>query len=252
MDEKLVQIGRVRKRDLHEAVVSWNAERRRSILPPQLPLDRLSKDLNERVTVAKDSPIPDCTTCGVCCEFAVLVPVSFEESKQIARTIDVLLDDVEEEIVIDRILPRNSDGRCENLMGRLGESIGCSIYEKRPSPCRDFEAGSDRCHEFRRMYGIEKQLSDEEFKAALAKLEEPGKKRVIEDVSIVSSGKVERMSFSAKESVSVQTTAELLTIVAFLNDDTQHELHSFEYGKEVWLESDLLGLTLDEAKKRIE
>jgi Fe-S-cluster containining protein len=30
--------------------------------------------------------------------------------------------------------------RCVALTGVVGEKTGCEIYEKRPSPCRDFKA----------------------------------------------------------------------------------------------------------------
>jgi Fe-S-cluster containining protein len=39
----------------------------------------------------------------------------------------------------------HSPPRCEALSGRLGERIACGIYEWRPSPCREFEEGSDAC-----------------------------------------------------------------------------------------------------------
>ena len=45
--------------------------------------------------------------------------------------------------------------RCVALEGRIGESVGCSIYTLRPSPCRDFEASFEfgqhkpRCDEAR-------------------------------------------------------------------------------------------------------
>jgi len=30
--------------------------------------------------------------------------------------------------------------RCVALQGDLGQKVSCSIYEDRPTPCRDFEA----------------------------------------------------------------------------------------------------------------
>jgi Fe-S-cluster containining protein len=36
----------------------------------------------------------------------------------------------------------------------LGEKIGCGIYEWRPSPCREFEEGSDACASARRRHGM--------------------------------------------------------------------------------------------------
>jgi uncharacterized protein len=35
--------------------------------------------------------------------------------------------------------------RCAALSGKVGEHVGCGIYEWRPSPCREFTEGSDAC-----------------------------------------------------------------------------------------------------------
>jgi uncharacterized protein len=35
--------------------------------------------------------------------------------------------------------------RCAALSGKVGEQVGCGIYEWRPSPCREFSEGSDAC-----------------------------------------------------------------------------------------------------------
>jgi Fe-S-cluster containining protein len=39
-------------------------------------------------------------------------------------------------------------------MGTLGEKVACGIYEWRPSPCREFEAGSVPCLQARRRLGL--------------------------------------------------------------------------------------------------
>ena len=44
--------------------------------------------------------------------------------------------------------------RCAALTGKLGESVGCGIYEWRPSPCREFEEGSDACGRARFKHGL--------------------------------------------------------------------------------------------------
>ncbi|MFM2112093.1 MAG: hypothetical protein RLZZ271_753 [Pseudomonadota bacterium] len=44
--------------------------------------------------------------------------------------------------------------RCAALTGKLGEKIGCGIYEWRPSPCREFEEGSDACNRARAKHGM--------------------------------------------------------------------------------------------------
>ncbi len=246
----LVQIERIRKSELHSRVLELNERKRAFYLDPQLPLDRLSLKLEARKATANDVPVPDCVTCGVCCSFALIVPVSHEDTSRLTRYCDILLDDTEDEIVIDRVLPRSEDGRCVHLMGELGRSIGCEIYLDRPRVCREFDAGSDRCHEYRRMFAIEPQLTQDEVSEALKRLDAVPIE-VIEDASIVSTGKVKHSSFNVADGTVEYTEAEQLTIVAFLSDEKPHELHTFEYGKEYWFESDLIGMTLEEAASKI-
>ena len=44
--------------------------------------------------------------------------------------------------------------RCAALTGKVGEKVACGIYEWRPSPCREFESGSDACHRARARHGL--------------------------------------------------------------------------------------------------
>ena len=246
-----VQIERIRKRELHSRVLELNERKRAYYLDPQLPLDRLSLKLEARTATKASVPVPDCITCGVCCSFALIVPVSHEDTSRLNRYCDILLDDAEDEIIVDRVLPRSNDGRCVHLTGELGKSIGCEIYLDRPRVCHEFDAGSDRCHEYRRMFAIEPQLPQDELRGALARVGVVQPIDVIEDVAIVSTGKVKRSSYNVADGTIEYIEADQLTIVAFLGDDTPHELHTFEYGREKWFESDLLGLSMEQAKEKI-
>lgn len=44
--------------------------------------------------------------------------------------------------------------RCAALVGKVGEKVGCGIYEWRPSPCREFAAGSHACDRARHKIGL--------------------------------------------------------------------------------------------------
>lgn len=248
---KLVQIERIRKSEFNDRVVKLTAERKSGHREPQLPLDRLSKFRKDRASVDKETPVPECTTCGICCFLPLIVPVTKAESERLTSYCDILLDGADEDIVVDRVLARSDDGRCRNLKGTLGENIGCSVYEDRPQVCRDFEAGSDRCHEYRRMFDLENQLTEAQVETASKLLQQQVRPELIEDVSIVSSGKVELSSYNVADGTVEYTKAEQLSIVAFLSDDEPHELHTFESGRENWFESDLVGLSLDEARQLI-
>lgn len=48
----------------------------------------------------------------------------------------------------------HSPARCAALTGRIAERVACGIYEWRPSPCREFEAGSPACSMARRGQGL--------------------------------------------------------------------------------------------------
>ncbi|ACY34392.1 Fe-S oxidoreductase [Comamonas thiooxydans] len=44
--------------------------------------------------------------------------------------------------------------RCAALVGKVGEKAYCGIYEWRPSPCREFAAGSDACNRVRQRHQL--------------------------------------------------------------------------------------------------
>ncbi len=47
-----------------------------------------------------------------------------------------------------------SPPRCEALSGDIGQRVACSIYDARPSPCRELEAGCDACARARARHGL--------------------------------------------------------------------------------------------------
>lgn len=49
----------------------------------------------------------------------------------------------------DHALPR-----CAALTGVVGKQVACGIYEWRPSPCREFAAGSEACERARLRRGL--------------------------------------------------------------------------------------------------
>ena len=44
--------------------------------------------------------------------------------------------------------------RCAALEGKIGEKVGCAIYDERPNVCRAFEVGNTLCRSFRKERGI--------------------------------------------------------------------------------------------------
>lgn len=94
-----------------------------------------------------------CTTCGACCasfrvDFSVM-----ETQAQGGSVPDGLAVDVTTHTARLRGTD-HSPPRCAALTGRVGKRVACGIYEWRPSPCREFEAGSDACERARARQGL--------------------------------------------------------------------------------------------------
>jgi uncharacterized protein len=245
---ELVQITRFKKTEFYTKLFDLEKLRNTRIRPSQLPVRELSKTIAGSIVTDSSTPVPDCLTCGACCAFALLVSVTPAESGALPAYWDVTLD--AGDTTINRALPRNLEtGYCTFLQGNVGENIYCDIYPDRPHLCRDFEAGSDRCHADRRMYGIEPPLTDAEVAEAMSKLEQVRPP--------------EKISYASIENASLRTTFDregnllaavgILKIVAYIDKDTEtkHELHQFDPSKETWFENEFLGLSLDEAKELI-
>lgn len=94
-----------------------------------------------------------CLTCGACCA-SFRVDFSVYEMQEMGGCVpDGLAQPLND--TLSRM--RGTDHarpRCAALTGTIGERAACGIYEWRPSPCREFEAGSDACQRARQRYGL--------------------------------------------------------------------------------------------------
>ncbi len=102
----------------------------------------------------RPSPVLDpCLTCGACCASFRVDFAADEMQAHGGRVPDGLADRLTDALCrlrgTDHARPR-----CAALGGRVGERVACGIYEWRPSPCREFEAGSDACAMARRRHGL--------------------------------------------------------------------------------------------------
>jgi Fe-S-cluster containining protein len=94
-----------------------------------------------------------CTTCGACCaSFRVDFSV-FETQSEGGSVPDGLWVPVTDGISRMRGTDHGRP-RCAALYGPVGQKATCGIYEWRPSPCREFEEGSDACASARRRHGL--------------------------------------------------------------------------------------------------
>ena len=248
-----VQITRMTIGDLNQALARADGAKRSQRFPSQLDLANLTKYVSESVTVEPGEAPPNCVTCGACCEVYSIVPITMAESERVGQYMEVTADQ-EPDVVIDRLVKRDLEtGRCSHLQGPIGRDIGCDIYQDRPNVCRVFEAGSDKCHEIRRMYGLEPQLSEEKISLfkSLVKPRPPdlitNSASSLASVSISMKRSVEEPgTFVSKRSVTMKIIVELGG-----DDDNCIRLHEYDPDAETWLQSEFLGMTLDDAKEMI-
>lgn len=107
----------------------------------------------------EDAPNP-CVSCGACC---ATYRVSFPRSEIDESPSGVVPTALTERIDDRGVFMRGTGAgnpRCAALQGTIGVRVSCSIYERRPSPCRAFarEAafghGDANCGDARRLHGL--------------------------------------------------------------------------------------------------
>lgn len=95
----------------------------------------------------------ECTRCGACCaSFRVDFSV-YEMEDQGGTVPDGLALPLTDSLCRLRGTD-HSPPRCAALSGTIGQKVGCGIYEWRPSPCHELEAGSDACARARARHGL--------------------------------------------------------------------------------------------------
>ena len=94
-----------------------------------------------------------CLSCGACCAYFRVDFATQERSDHGGAVPAGLALDVIEGISRMRGTDHR-EPRCGALVGRVGEAAHCGIYEWRPSPCREFAAGSDACERARMRRGL--------------------------------------------------------------------------------------------------
>ncbi|MBU0601531.1 MAG: YkgJ family cysteine cluster protein [Gammaproteobacteria bacterium] len=96
----------------------------------------------------------DCKECGACC---ASFRVDFHPSCGEVRG-GLVPEGFYEELTPSLARMRGTDDarpRCRALNGRIGQAVSCRIYEERPDPCREFEAGSPACLRARRRHALD-------------------------------------------------------------------------------------------------
>ena len=98
----------------------------------------------------------DCRTCGACCAPEVRLPfyVGLRDADLRRLTPAWRGRSVGRGSLLTRLDPV---GRCVcvALRGTLGRRVSCTIYPRRPGPCRRLTEGSRACRKARRQAGLE-------------------------------------------------------------------------------------------------
>ena len=102
-----------------------------------------------------------CKSCGVCC---ATFRISFYWGETTAAEGGYVPVELTEQMNLYRSCMKGSSQskpRCIALAGTLGESVTCTAYENRPSPCREYEVFdaqgelNPRCNQARAKHGFE-------------------------------------------------------------------------------------------------
>ena len=105
------------------------------------------------MSAAADASADPCLTCGACCA-SFRVDFAVEELEGRGGSVP---EGLAVELNHFSCRMRGTDHaspRCAALVGTVGVQAHCGIYEWRPSPCREFEEGSDACEQARRRHGL--------------------------------------------------------------------------------------------------
>lgn len=103
-----------------------------------------------------------CIKCGACCAY---FRVAFywreaEPSENPKAVPKESTEDYSPFLLCMKGTNQKHHARCIELKGKVGEKVHCSIYERRPSPCRAFEASyesgswNQRCDYARSKYNL--------------------------------------------------------------------------------------------------
>ena len=239
-DTQFVQIekrGRFTENEFWEMIIALDARKWQNLLPPQISLEDLPTKRARNFVTPADAPVPDCLTCGACCTFLFAVGVKATDNAPPENVWN--LTDESGEIIIDAYLKRDAETLfCKALEIKADGKMPCGIYEQRPQTCRSFEAGSDKCHALRRIYGYEPFLSLQEMSDARQILKAKESKPISPD--------------TIREVKIVKTETGDCEIVALMQNGLRQTIHTFDPNRESWRQFQFSGSTLAEARQTIE
>ncbi|MCY7376336.1 MAG: YkgJ family cysteine cluster protein [Pyrinomonadaceae bacterium] len=240
-DAEFVQIERRRnftEDEFWQMIIALDARKWTNLLPPQLPLEDLPTKRTKSFVTPPDAPIPDCLTCGACCTFLFVVGVTATDDAPPENIWNVT--DESGETIIDSYLQRDAETLfCTALETTADGKTPCGIYERRPQTCRKFEAGSDKCHALRRIYGFEPFLTVDEMLAAQQILKMKESNAISPDT--IRDAKIVR-----------QAETENFEIVAEMQNGVKKTIHAFDPQRESWRQFQFSGATFADVRRMFE
>ncbi len=239
-DGQFVQIerrGKFTESEFWEMVVALDARKWVNLLPPQLAIEDLPTKRAKNFITPVDAPVPDCLTCGACCTYLFVIGVNPNDAVPPEMIWNVT--DESGAVVIDSYLKRDAETLfCSALKPTADGEMPCGIYENRPPTCRKFEAGSDKCHALRRIYGYEPFLTIQEMTAALQVLKTKESERISPE--------------TIRDAKIVRTEKGDCEIVAEMQNGAKQTIHNFDANRESWRQFQFTGSTFTDARRLIE
>ncbi len=92
-----------------------------------------------------------CLDCGACC---ATYRVSFYWAEAEALGLPEALTEQVNAFYSCMAGTSRPAPRCLALQGAVGEQVACAVYAQRPSPCRELQAGDDKCNKARTRHGL--------------------------------------------------------------------------------------------------
>jgi len=92
-----------------------------------------------------------CLDCGACC---ASYRVSFYWAEADANGIADSMIQALTPVYSCLAGTNQANPHCQALMGEVGKGVKCIMYEQRPSPCREVQAGDDKCQKARARHGL--------------------------------------------------------------------------------------------------
>ncbi|MGN6527177.1 MAG: YkgJ family cysteine cluster protein [Burkholderiaceae bacterium] len=100
---------------------------------------------------APPSDASPCQACGACC---AAFRVSFHWLEADERALPELLTERVSTHLLCMRGTWSARPRCIALAGDVGRAVTCTAYARRPSPCREVQAGDAQCTRARAVHGL--------------------------------------------------------------------------------------------------